>query len=45
VLSREVGLSPAHFSRAFKQTIGRAPHEYLLYLRLTPGVLLRQLLH
>lgn len=34
VLAREVGLSPAHFARAFKQTMGRAPHEYLLYLRL-----------
>jgi AraC family transcriptional regulator len=33
-LAREVGLSPAHFARAFKQTIGRAPHEYLLSLRL-----------
>jgi AraC family transcriptional regulator len=33
-LAGEVGLSPAHFARAFKQTIGRAPHEYLLYLRL-----------
>jgi AraC family transcriptional regulator len=33
-LAAEVGLSPAHFARAFKQTVGRAPHEYLLYLRL-----------
>jgi AraC family transcriptional regulator len=33
-LAAEVGLSPAHFARAFKQTVGRAPHAYLLYLRL-----------
>ena len=33
-LAREVGLSPAHFARAFKQTMGRAPHQYLLALRL-----------
>ena len=33
-LSREVGLSPAHFARAFKETMGRAPHQYLLALRL-----------
>jgi len=34
MLAREVGLSPAHFARAFKETIGRAPHQYLLGLRL-----------
>jgi AraC family transcriptional regulator len=34
VLAREVGLSPAHFARAFKETLGRAPHQYLLALRL-----------
>jgi len=34
VLAREAGLSPAHFARAFKETIGRAPHSYLLTLRL-----------
>lgn len=33
-LSREVGLSPAHFARAFKETMGRPPHQYLLALRL-----------
>jgi len=33
-LAREVGLSPAHFARAFKETMGRAPHQYLLTLRL-----------
>jgi AraC family transcriptional regulator len=33
-LAREVGLSPAHFARAFKETLGRAPHQYLLALRL-----------
>ena len=34
MLAREVGLSPAHFARAFKETMGRAPHQYLLALRL-----------
>ena len=33
-LAREAGLSPAHFSRAFKETIGRSPHCYLLTMRL-----------
>jgi AraC family transcriptional regulator len=34
MLSQEVGLSVAHFARAFKETMGRAPHQYLLALRL-----------
>lgn len=33
-LAREAGLSPAHFARAFKESIGRAPHQHLLALRL-----------
>jgi AraC family transcriptional regulator len=33
-LASEVGLSPAHFARAFKETMGSAPHRYLLTLRL-----------
>jgi AraC family transcriptional regulator len=33
-LAREVGLSVAHFSRAFKETMGRAPHQFLLAMRL-----------
>jgi len=33
-LAREAGLSPAHFARAFKETMGVAPHRYLLHLRL-----------
>ncbi len=33
-LAQEVGLSAAHFARAFKQTLGRAPHQYLLGRRL-----------
>src|SRR5213075_477744 len=37
-LAREVGLSPAHFARAFKETMGRAPHQYLLALRLSARV-------
>jgi len=34
LLAHEVGLSPAHFARAFKETLGRPPHQYLLQLRL-----------
>ena len=34
LLADEVGLSPAHFARAFKETMGIAPHQYLLHLRL-----------
>ena len=49
-LAREVGLSVAHFARAFKETLGRAPHQFLLSLRLerarrmleTPGAQLSQ---
>ena len=33
-LARVAGLSPAHFARAFKESIGRAPHQHLLTLRL-----------
>jgi AraC family transcriptional regulator len=33
-LAQEAGLSPAHFARAFKQSVGRAPHQHLLTLRL-----------
>jgi AraC family transcriptional regulator len=33
-LANEVGLSPAHFARVFKETMGVAPHRYLLTLRL-----------
>ncbi len=33
-LAREANLSPAHFARAFKETMGLAPHRYLLTLRL-----------
>ena len=34
VLAREAGLSLAHFARAFKESIGRAPHQHLMALRL-----------
>ena len=34
MLASEVGLSPAHFARAFRETMGQAPHQYLLGLRL-----------
>jgi len=33
-LAQEVGLSPAHFARSFKESLGRSPHQYLLTLRL-----------
>ncbi|MFL5614403.1 MAG: helix-turn-helix domain-containing protein [Gemmatimonadaceae bacterium] len=33
-LAREAGLSPAHFARAFKESVGRAPHQHLLAIRL-----------
>lgn len=33
-LAREAGLSLAHFARAFKESVGRAPHQYLMTLRL-----------
>ena len=33
-LAREVGLSAAHFARAFKETMGRPPHDFLLSARL-----------
>lgn len=47
-LAREIGLSTAHFARAFRETMGRPPHEFLLSARLararrmleTPGVAL-----
>lgn len=33
-LAREAGLSPAHFARAFRASVGRAPHQELLAMRL-----------
>lgn len=33
-LAREAGLSPAHFARAFHDSVGMAPHQYLVQLRL-----------
>jgi AraC family transcriptional regulator len=33
-IASEVGLSPAHFARAFRETFGLPPHRYLLNLRL-----------
>lgn len=33
-LAREASLSPSHFMRAFKRAVGRAPHQYILALRL-----------
>jgi AraC-like DNA-binding protein len=33
-MARAAGLSPAHFSRAFRRTFGESPHVYLLTRRL-----------
>jgi AraC-like DNA-binding protein len=33
-LAAAAGLSPAHFSRQFKETFGESPHQYLLTRRL-----------
>jgi AraC-like DNA-binding protein len=33
-LAREAGLSPAHFSRAFRAAFGEPPHRYVLTRRL-----------
>lgn len=33
-LADEAGLSPTHFARAFKQSVGRAPHQHLMVVRL-----------
>lgn len=33
-MAAEVGLSPAHFTRAFKQATGRSPHQHLIAARL-----------
>jgi transcriptional regulator GlxA family with amidase domain len=32
-LAAEVGLSASHFSRGFKQTVGMAPHQWLVKKR------------
>lgn len=32
-LSKEAKLSPSHFLRAFRQTVGQSPHRYVLELR------------
>jgi AraC-like DNA-binding protein len=39
-LAREAGLSPAHFARAFRETVGRPPHQYILGRRLERARLL-----
>jgi len=32
-LARQCGLSPSHFAQAFRQTMGMAPHQWLLHRR------------
>lgn len=32
-LAREIGLSPSHFSHAFKQSMGMPPHQYVIQRR------------
>jgi len=39
-LARLAGLSPFHFSRAFKATAGKAPHQYLTDARVRQAMLL-----
>jgi len=33
-LASEAGLSPYHFARAFKKSVGMAPHQYQIHLRM-----------
>ncbi len=33
-LARECGLSPSHFSRAFRQTVGVSPHRWVVQQRI-----------
>ena len=33
-LAAEVGLSPFHFARAFKRSVGLAPHQYQIHMRM-----------
>jgi len=39
-LARECGLSTSHFSRAFKDTVGMPPHQWLLHRRIETATLL-----
>src|SRR5690606_35675768 len=34
-LAATAGLSPSHFARAFRQTTGQSPHQYIIGCRLT----------
>jgi AraC family transcriptional regulator len=36
-LAREAGLSPTHFAKAFKTSLGRPPHQFILARRLERG--------
>jgi AraC family transcriptional regulator len=38
--SDPTGLSPSHFARQFRVTIGKAPHQYLRQLRIERAMLL-----
>jgi len=42
VLARDVGLSPFHFARAFKKSLGIAPHQYRTQLRIEKACRLLQ---
>ena len=33
-MAAEAGLSPSHFSRLFKQTIGKSPHQFVMHYRI-----------
>ncbi|QBF30858.1 helix-turn-helix transcriptional regulator [Thalassococcus sp. S3] len=37
-LAREVGMSPAHFSRVFKEVMGKAPMQYVMAYRIEQSI-------